>query len=106
EDNFAARGAVDRRAPAEPAHVHDGRRSRRLLDGKDLLSVEHVQRDGLAKSRRQLLADRAGLASEVELAGNQPGQLLQAGAETVLGRADVTLDQPVALEGAEQAERR
>ena len=96
-DRLPARRAVDRSATAKPVHADDGGRRRRLLDGDDDVSHQHVERGRLSHRSREPLAYRPRKVTEVELPRDDARQLRQAAPEAVAGSPLVTFDQPMAL---------
>ena len=96
---------MDRRPAPEPVDADDRGRGGGLLDRHDHVADQDVERGGLAGGGGELLANRSGDITEVELPGDHARQLREAAAEPVPRGPLVALDQRMALQSAQQAQR-
>jgi hypothetical protein len=97
---------VQRRQLADPVVRGDRARPARLVDVDDVVRAPHRDVDGFADLRGELLAQRAGLMRDVQLAGHRAGQPKDAEAQPVLAAFLGLLDQFAFFERGEQSERR
>ena len=96
---------MQRRALPDPVLGRDRGAALLLGDIHRRPGVHDRDIDGLVDLARQLPADGAAFAREVQPGGRRPGQPHDAEAEPVLASLAELLDQAVLLKGAEEPER-
>jgi hypothetical protein len=103
EHCLAERGRVQWQQRSHLQHLETRVRTEHVVDDEDAVAVGHPHADGLADACREQL--RPGERARPQLVQVEVAvpELEELGAELVLVRVEVLLDEPVLLQGSEQA---
>jgi len=103
EQRLAERGRVQWQQRSHLEHLEARVRAKHVMDDEDAVAVGHPDADGLADARREQLRPCERARPQLVQVEVAVAELEELGAELVLVRVEVLLDEPVLLQGPEQA---